>query len=54
VHRQPTYAGAPVGPRGLGRTEAWAATTLSLPLYPELREEEVARVAEGVREFFTA
>ena len=54
VHRQPAYAGAPVGPGGLGRTEAWAATTLSLPLYPELREEEVARVAEGVREFFTA
>jgi dTDP-4-amino-4,6-dideoxygalactose transaminase len=52
VHRQPAYADARVGPRGLARTEAWARTTLSLPLYPEMTDEEAARVAEDVEAFF--
>jgi dTDP-4-amino-4,6-dideoxygalactose transaminase len=54
VHRQPAYAGARAAPGGLPRTEAWAAATLSLPLYPELREDEAARVAEAVRAFHQA
>jgi dTDP-4-amino-4,6-dideoxygalactose transaminase len=54
VHRQPAYADARVGPGGLARTEAWAETTLSLPLYPEMTDVEAARVAEGVGDFFTA
>jgi dTDP-4-amino-4,6-dideoxygalactose transaminase len=54
VHRQPAYAGARTAPGGLPRTEAWAAATLSLPLYPELREDEVARVVGAVREFYEA
>ncbi len=52
VHRQPAYAGARVGPGGLGRTEVWAARTLSLPFYPELEDAEIERVAGAVREFF--
>jgi dTDP-4-amino-4,6-dideoxygalactose transaminase len=54
VHRQPAYADARVGPGGLGQTEAWARTALSLPLYPEMTDGEAARVAEAVEEFFAA
>jgi dTDP-4-amino-4,6-dideoxygalactose transaminase len=54
VHRQPAYAGARAAPGGLPRTDAWAAATLSLPLYPELREDEAARVAEAVCAFYEA
>jgi len=52
VHAQPAHAGTPVGPGGLPRTQAWAQTELSLPLYPELRDDEVRRVAEAVKAFF--
>jgi dTDP-4-amino-4,6-dideoxygalactose transaminase len=49
AHRQPPYAGAPAD---LPVTEAYADQLLTLPLYPELREDQVARVADLVREFF--
>jgi dTDP-3-amino-3,4,6-trideoxy-alpha-D-glucose transaminase len=49
AHRQPVYAQfAP--PAGLPITERLAREVLSLPLYPELSEAEVASVAAAVRE----
>ena len=50
VHRQDAYAGRlPIGPGGLPVTERLAAEILSLPIYPELADEAVARVIEAVR-----
>ena len=48
VHRQPAYAGFPRGP--LSATERAAAEVLSLPLYPELTDEEQVAVAAAIRE----
>lgn len=52
LHRQPAYAhlGVPAG--ALPATEAWARECLSLPLYPELTEDQSARVASAVAAFF--
>ena len=50
AHRQPAYAGRiPIGPDGLAVTEALAAEIISLPMYPELSDESVARVIQAVR-----
>lgn len=52
VHQQPAYAGrAGVGPTGLARTEALMPTILSLPMYPELTDAQVRRVADALRAF---
>ncbi|GAA1789620.1 DegT/DnrJ/EryC1/StrS family aminotransferase [Luedemannella flava] len=52
IHRQPAYAhlGVPAG--ALPVTEAWARECLSLPLYPELLDEQQARVVAAVTAFF--
>ncbi|GAA1750128.1 DegT/DnrJ/EryC1/StrS family aminotransferase [Luedemannella helvata] len=52
IHRQPAYAhlGVPAG--ALPAAEAWARECLSLPLYPELTEEQLARVTSTVTAFF--
>lgn len=50
VHRQPAYAGRlEIGPGGLPVTDALAAEILSLPIYPELTDECVARVVGATR-----
>jgi dTDP-3-amino-3,4,6-trideoxy-alpha-D-glucose transaminase len=49
VHRQPAYAHLSLGEGSLPETEAAAREILSLPLYPELSEEQVRAVAEAVR-----
>lgn len=46
VHQQPAFEGYPRGP--LPVTERAVAEILSLPLYPELRDEEADRVAEAL------
>jgi dTDP-4-amino-4,6-dideoxygalactose transaminase len=47
VHRQPAYADlAPAG-RSLATSERLAAEIVSLPLYPELSDEEATHVAES-------
>ncbi|GIV99537.1 DegT/DnrJ/EryC1/StrS aminotransferase family protein [Roseiflexus sp.] len=49
THRQPVYA--PFAPReGLPTTERLAREILSLPMFPELTDDEVHAVAETVRE----
>jgi dTDP-4-amino-4,6-dideoxygalactose transaminase len=50
VHRQPAYAGRGYATLSLPVTEALAGEVLSLPMYPELTPEQIAYVAETVRE----
>jgi dTDP-4-amino-4,6-dideoxygalactose transaminase len=48
VHLQPAYAHLGSGAGSLPVSEALARETLSLPLYPELGDAEVARVIDAV------
>lgn len=49
VHRQPAYSGRLAGADSLPRTEAAAREVISLPLYPQLGEADISRVADAVR-----
>ena len=50
VHLQPAYRGrVALGPAACRATERAAAEVLSLPMYPELSDAEVARVCEAIR-----
>ena len=48
VHLQPAYAGLGYSRGAFPISEAYAEETLSLPLYPELGRDDVARVIEAV------
>ena len=49
VHLQPAYANrVPLGPSGCVATERTAAEVLSLPLYPELTDEQVMLVCRAI------
>ena len=49
VHLQPAYRGRlAIGPAGLGESERAAREVLSLPMFPQLREEQVGRVIAGI------
>ena len=50
VHRQPVYLKLGYGDVSLPITEKAAAEILSLPMYPELRREQIEYVAQAVRE----
>ncbi len=53
VHRQAGYAEKIVVPSdGLPLTNQLAAQILSLPIYPELSDAEVDRVAASIRSYF--
>lgn len=52
VHLQPAYAGRLATAGSLRESERAAREVLSLPLYPELAEADVDRVAEAVVAFF--
>jgi len=52
LHLQPAYASAACPPGSLPVTEAAAAHALSLPMFPELTDDEVRAVAAAVRAFF--
>ncbi len=54
LHLQTMYAGLGYRPGDLPVAEAAAAEVLSLPMYPELTEEQIARVAEAIRGFYSA
>ena len=55
VHRQAGYAGRVIVPeRGLPVTERIVGRTLSLPMYPELSDDDVARVIAAVCAFYAA
>ena len=50
LHRQPVYRDLGYQDGSLPITERVAAEVLSLPLYPELTDEQIAHVARAVRE----
>jgi dTDP-3-amino-3,4,6-trideoxy-alpha-D-glucose transaminase len=50
VHRQPPFRAVGARPCAAPRAEAWAAETLSLPIFPELAPRELERVAQACRE----
>ncbi|MGE5155869.1 MAG: DegT/DnrJ/EryC1/StrS family aminotransferase, partial [Betaproteobacteria bacterium] len=52
LHRQPAYASLGYAEGSLPQTEAWARECVSLPIYPELTEEQQDRVVAEVRTFF--
>jgi dTDP-4-amino-4,6-dideoxygalactose transaminase len=49
VHQQPAYKGRVAIAGSLSHSERAAAEVLSLPMYPELSDEQVASVAEQIR-----
>jgi dTDP-4-amino-4,6-dideoxygalactose transaminase len=51
LHLQPLYASLGHKPGDFPHSERAAQEVLSLPMYPELKKEQVARVAEAVAEF---
>ena len=52
VHLQPAYAGLRPGAGGLPVSEKSSREILSLPVYPELPDADIARVIDEVRAFF--
>ncbi len=54
LHLQTMYADLGYRPGDLPVAEAAAAEVLSLPMYPELTQEQIARVADPIREFYGA
>jgi dTDP-4-amino-4,6-dideoxygalactose transaminase len=50
VHLQPAYSGR-LGNRPLPESERAAREVLSLPMYPELRDDEVQQVIEAIHDF---
>jgi dTDP-4-amino-4,6-dideoxygalactose transaminase len=51
LHLQPLYASLGHKPGDFPHSERAAQEVLSLPMYPELRKEQIARVAETIAEF---
>jgi len=55
LHQQPCFAGlVRTGPGGVDTAERLARCVISLPIYPELDDEEVEYVASEVRRFYRA
>lgn len=52
LHLQPMYAHLGVPEGSLPEAERAAKEVLSLPIYPELTEEQVQTVADAIREFY--
>jgi dTDP-4-amino-4,6-dideoxygalactose transaminase len=51
LHLQPIYLSLGYKPGGFPESERAAKEALSLPMYPELRSEQIAQVASAVAEF---
>jgi len=51
IHQQPAYAGRLTNHNSLSETEAAAREILSLPLFPELREEQLEIVLQQLRDW---
>jgi dTDP-4-amino-4,6-dideoxygalactose transaminase len=51
LHLQPLYASLGHKPGDFPHSERAAQEVLSLPMYPELRKEQIARVAEAIADF---
>ncbi|MCC2662966.1 MAG: UDP-2-acetamido-2-deoxy-3-oxo-D-glucuronate aminotransferase [Geminicoccaceae bacterium] len=50
LHRQPAYRDCPTAPDGLPVAEALARTVLSLPIHPDLQDDDQARIIATIRE----
>jgi dTDP-4-amino-4,6-dideoxygalactose transaminase len=51
LHRQPVYLKQGYGSVSLPTTEEMAQEILSLPMYPELTEEQISYIVEQIKEF---
>jgi dTDP-4-amino-4,6-dideoxygalactose transaminase len=54
IHLQGAYRERGIGPGSFPVTEALANRVLSLPMYPELRVDQIERVSDSVRELLAA
>jgi dTDP-4-amino-4,6-dideoxygalactose transaminase len=54
VHLQPAYSDLGYPPGSLPNTEQASREVLSLPLYPELTEDEVLTVCKAVKDFLVS
>jgi dTDP-4-amino-4,6-dideoxygalactose transaminase len=54
IHMQPAYSELGYKRGDFPITEAHAETILSLPIFPELDDEKVAYVVDGIRQFFAS
>ena len=52
-HMQPAYSDLALAPESLPLARRLAGEVLSLPMYPELRRDQVERVCAAVCGFFT-
>jgi len=53
LHRQPAFAGHPQADEAMPAAEAAAAELLCLPMFPELTDDEVARVCAAAASFWS-
>jgi dTDP-4-amino-4,6-dideoxygalactose transaminase len=54
IHLQEAYDDLGLGPGAFPHTERLAQQSLSLPMYPELTEEQIHSVTDAIREFFAS
>jgi dTDP-4-amino-4,6-dideoxygalactose transaminase len=54
LHTQPIYAGLGCKTGDFPESERAASEVLSLPMYPELRPEQIRRVAEAIAQFYSS
>jgi dTDP-3-amino-3,4,6-trideoxy-alpha-D-glucose transaminase len=54
IHLQEAYRDLGLRPGTFPHAERLARRALSLPMYPELAEEQIALVADVIREFFAS
>jgi dTDP-4-amino-4,6-dideoxygalactose transaminase len=52
IHLQKAYEELGLGPGSFPHTERLARQSLSLPMYPELKHDQISAVAGAIREFF--
>jgi dTDP-4-amino-4,6-dideoxygalactose transaminase len=54
IHLQKAYSDLGLGQGAFPQTERLAQESLSLPMYPELTEEQIRTVTDAIREFFAS
>jgi dTDP-4-amino-4,6-dideoxygalactose transaminase len=52
LHLQPAFAGLGYKPGAFPSTEKAASEVISLPMYPELRQDQIEEVAQAVQDFY--
>ena len=54
IHLQEAYTDLGLGPGAFPQTERLAQESLSLPMYPELTEEQIRSVTDAIHAFFAS